>query len=93
LLKGKKEIAFSSIQARAFLAGREGKPPSRRDTIRALRRAEKICPTLSCAHTPNDGRQTIRTYGKSRGLDEAGSKKYSMVVAVGNGQDGAASDL
>jgi ElaB/YqjD/DUF883 family membrane-anchored ribosome-binding protein len=75
IAEGKKEIAFSSIQARAFLAGREGKPPSRRDTIRALRRAEKICPTLSCAHTPNDGRQTIRLTGKAEDLMRPGLKK------------------
>ena len=60
IAQGKKEVAFTSCQARDFLSGREGKPPSRRDTIRALKRAEKICPTLACDHTPNDGRQTTR---------------------------------
>lgn len=60
IAQGKKEIAFTSCQARDFLSGREGKPPSRRDTIRALKRAEKICPALACDHTPNDGRQTTR---------------------------------
>ena len=58
--QGRKEVAFNSSQARDFLAGREGKAPSRRDTIRALRRAEKICPALVCGHTPGDGRQTTR---------------------------------
>jgi ElaB/YqjD/DUF883 family membrane-anchored ribosome-binding protein len=60
IAQGKKEVAFNSSQARDFLSGREGKPPSRRDTIRALKRAEKICPALACSHTPNDGRQTTR---------------------------------
>ncbi len=60
IAQGKKEVAFSSRQARDFLAGREGMAPSRRDTIRALRRAEKICPALVCGHTPGDGRQTTR---------------------------------
>ncbi len=60
IAQGKKEVAFTSCQARDFLSGKEGKPPSRRDTIRALKRAEKICPALACGHTPNDGRQTTR---------------------------------
>ena len=60
LAEDKKEISLNSGQARQFLAGREGKPPSRRDAIRALRRAEKLCPALSCGHTPGDGRQTMR---------------------------------
>jgi len=48
LAEGKEKVALSSPQARQFLAGREGKPVSRRDCIRALRRAEKICPALEC---------------------------------------------
>ena len=64
MAEGKKEVAFNSSQARQFLAGREGKPPSRRDAIRALWRVGKICPTLVCDHTPNDGRQTMRLIAK-----------------------------
>lgn len=72
LAEGKKEtIAFNSGQARDFLAGREGKPPSRRDTIRALRRAERICPALNCEHTPNDGRQTTRLTAKVEDLRQS----------------------
>ncbi len=70
LAEGKEKIALDSSQARQYLAGREGKPPSRRDAIRALRRAEKICPALSCGHTPNDGRQTIRLTAKADDLKE-----------------------
>ena len=66
--QGRKEVAFNSSQARDFLAGREGKAPSRRDTIRALRRAEKICPALVCGHTPGDGRQTTRVTAKAEDL-------------------------
>ncbi|NPV62800.1 MAG: hypothetical protein HPY61_09265 [Methanotrichaceae archaeon] len=72
IAEGKKEISFNSCQARQFLAGREGRPPSRRDTIRALRRAERLCPALVCNHTPNDGRQTIRLTGRAEDLRDPG---------------------
>jgi hypothetical protein len=71
LAEGKKEISHNSGQARQFLAGREGKPPSRRDVIRALRRAEKLCPALVCGHTPGDGRQTMRLTAKVEELKDA----------------------
>ena len=71
IAQGRKEIAFNSSQARDFLSGREGKPPSRRDTIRALKRAEKICPALACSHTPNDGRQTTRLTAKVDDLKQS----------------------
>jgi hypothetical protein len=68
LADGKERISLSSPQARAYLAGMEGKPVSRRDCIRALKRAEKIYPILTCAHTPNDGRQTTRLTAIVQGL-------------------------
>ena len=71
IAQGKKEVALNSSQARDFLSGREGKPPSRRDTIRALKRAEKICPALACGHTPNDGRQTTRLTAKVDDLKQS----------------------
>ena len=71
IAQGRKEIAFNSSQARDFLSGREGKPPSRRDTIRALKRVEKICPALACSHTPNDGRQTTRLTAKADDLKQS----------------------
>ncbi len=71
LAEGKEKIALDSSQARQYLAGREGKPPSRRDAIRALRRAEKICPALQCGHTPNDGRQTMRVIAKTEDLKDS----------------------
>lgn len=70
LAEGKEKVSLSSPQARQFLAGREGKPPSRRDAIRALRKAEKLCPALSCGHTPGDGRQTIRVIVRVEDLKE-----------------------
>jgi len=70
LAEGKKEISLNSGQARQFLAGREGKPPSQRDAIRALRRAEKLCPALVCGHTPGDGRQTTRLTAKVEELQD-----------------------
>jgi hypothetical protein len=76
IAQGKKEVAFNSCQARDFLSGQEGKPPSRRDTIRALKRAEKICPALACGHTPNDGRQTTRLTTKSEDL------KHSNIIKI-----------
>ena len=71
IAEGKKEVAFNSAQTRDFLAGREGKSPSRRDAIRALRRAEKLCPALRCGHTPGDGRQTIRLIAKVEELQDS----------------------
>jgi DNA repair exonuclease SbcCD ATPase subunit len=59
LAEGKEKISLSSPQARQYLAGMEGKPISRRDCIRALQRAEKLCPVLECGHL-GDGRQTTR---------------------------------
>lgn len=71
LAEGKERIAFNSGQARDYLAGREGKPPSRRDAIRAMKRAERICPALACGHTPNDGRQTMRLTAKAEDLKDS----------------------
>jgi hypothetical protein len=59
IAKGKEKVSLSSPQARQYLAGMEGKPVSRRDCIRALHRAEKICPSLECGPL-GDGRQTTR---------------------------------
>lgn len=81
LAEGKEKIVLDSSQARQYLAGREGLPPSRRDAIRALRRAEKICPALQCGHTPGDGRQTMRLTAR------AGDLKYSRIVEESRDRD------
>ncbi len=67
----RKEISFDSQQARILFSGAGGEPVSRRDTIRAMRKAEKIWPALACGHRPNDGRQTMRLTGKTEDLKKS----------------------
>jgi hypothetical protein len=56
----RKEIALDSQQARILFSGAGGEPVSRKETIRAMRRAEAVWPALKCGHRPHDGRQTTR---------------------------------
>ncbi|HPB89456.1 MAG TPA: hypothetical protein PK738_04895, partial [Bacteroidales bacterium] len=56
----RKEIALDSSHTRVLFSGAGGEPVSRKETIRAMRRAEKLWPALKCGHRPNDGRQTMR---------------------------------
>ena len=56
----RKEIALDSQQARILFSGAGGEPVSRKETIRAMKRAEALWPALQCGHRPNDGRQTMR---------------------------------
>jgi hypothetical protein len=56
----RKEIVLDSQQARILFSGAGGEPVSRKETIRAMRRAEALWPALRCGHRPNDGRQTTR---------------------------------
>jgi len=79
LAEGKEKVSLSSPQARQYLAGMEGLPVSRRDCIRALQRAEKICPYLECGHL-GDGRQTTRLTAKVEDL---------LSVSFGNDHLGA----
>lgn len=67
----RKEIALDSQQSRLLFSGKGGDPVSRRDTIRAMRRAEKIWPALACGHRPNDGRQTMRITAKTEDLQNS----------------------
>jgi hypothetical protein len=60
----RKEIALDSQQARILFSGAGGEPVSRKETIRAMRRAEVLWPALRCGHRPNDGRQTTRLTAK-----------------------------
>jgi hypothetical protein len=57
---GKRDISLDSKQARLLFKGADKEAVSRRDTIRAMKRAEALWPALTCAHRPNDGRQTMR---------------------------------
>ena len=65
----RKEIALDSQQARILFSG--GEPVSRKETIRAMRRAEALWPALRCGHRPNDGRKTIRLTAKVEELQDA----------------------
>ena len=58
--RGKRDVALDSQQTRLLFSGKTGEPVSRRDTIRAMKRAETLWPALKCGHRPNDGRQTMR---------------------------------
>ena len=60
----RKEIAMDSQQARMLFSGASGEPVSRKETIRAMRRAETLWPALKCDHRPNDGRLTTRLTAK-----------------------------
>ena len=56
----RKEIALDSQQARILFSGASKEKVSRKETIRAMRRAEALWPSLQCGHRPNDGRQIMR---------------------------------
>jgi len=66
----RKEIALDSQQARILFSGAGGEPVSRKETIRAMKRAEALWPALNCGHRPNDGRQTIRLTAKIEELKD-----------------------
>ena len=66
----RKEIALDSQQARILFSGADGEPVSRKETIRAMRRAEALWPALNCGHRPNDGRQTMRLTAKVEELKD-----------------------
>jgi hypothetical protein len=56
----KRDVGLDSQQARLLFTGKSKEGVSRRDTIRAMKRAEVLWPALKCGHRPNDGRQTMR---------------------------------
>lgn len=65
------EISLDSQQARVLFSGAGGEPVSRKETIRAMRRAEALWPALRCGHRPNDGRQTTRLTAKVEELQDS----------------------
>jgi hypothetical protein len=65
------EIALDSQQARILFAGSGGGPVSRKETIRAMRRAEVLWPALRCGHRSGDGRQTTRLTAKVEDLQDS----------------------
>ena len=56
----KRDVALDSQQARILFSGAGGEHVSRKETIRAMKRAETLWPALKCDHRPNDGRMTMR---------------------------------
>jgi hypothetical protein len=66
----RKEVALDSQQARILFSGAGGEPVSRKETIRAMKRAEALWPALNCGHRPNDGRQTTRLTAKVEELKD-----------------------
>jgi len=66
----RKEIALDSQQARILFQGAGGEPVSRKETIRAMKRAETLCPAMKCGHRPNDGRQTTRLIASVKELQD-----------------------
>ena len=66
----RKEIAFDSQQARILFSGKNPEKVSRRDTIRAMRTVEELCPAMTCDHRPNDGRMTMRLTAKVEDLKD-----------------------
>ena len=73
----RKEIALDSQQARILFSGAGGQPVSRKETIRAMKRAEALWPALRCGHRPNDGRQTTRLTAKVGELQDGPIIGYS----------------
>jgi hypothetical protein len=67
----RKEIALDSQQARILFSGAGGEPVSRKETIRAMKRAEALWPVLRCGHRPNDGRQTTRLIASVEELQDS----------------------
>jgi hypothetical protein len=78
----RKEIALDSQQARILFQGAGSEPVSRKETIRAMKRAEVLWPALRCGHRPNDGRQTMRLTIDRKDLS---IPQNSAIVTFGNG--------
>lgn len=66
----RKDISLDSSHARTLFSGAGGEQVSRKETIRAMRRAEKLWPALECSHRPGDGRQTMRITAKVEELKD-----------------------
>jgi hypothetical protein len=72
----RKEIALDSQQARILFSGASQEKVSRKETIRAMKRAEALWPALRCGHRPNDGRQTTRLTAKVEDLQDSPITEY-----------------
>ncbi len=82
----RKEIALDSQQARILFSGAGGAPVSRKETIRAMRKAEALWPALRCGHRPNDSRHTTRLTAKVEELQDAPIIGYRDLWQRSNGR-------
>jgi hypothetical protein len=71
-----RDISMDSGQARMLFAGKEGEEVSRRDAIRAMKRAERLWPALLCCHRPGDGRRTMRLVARKEDIPFAPEVDY-----------------
>lgn len=83
----RKEIALDSQQVRILFSGAGGEPVSRKETIRAMRKAETLWPALNCGHRPNDGRQTTRLTAKVEELKDVPIKMSYRDLWQRSGRD------
>jgi len=63
-----RDISLDSSQARLLFAGKNGEEVSRKETIRAMKRAERLWPALLCGHRPGDPRQTMRISARAEDI-------------------------
>ena len=64
----RKDITLDSSHARTLFSGADREQVSRKETIRAMRRAEKLWPALLCSHRPGDARQTMRISARAEDI-------------------------
>ena len=64
----RKDISLDSSHARTLFSGAGGEQVTRKETLRAMRRAEALWPALECSHRPGDGRQTMRISARAEDL-------------------------
>lgn len=73
----RKEIALDSSQCRILFSGKDNSGKvSRRDTIRAMKKAWNYWPDLRLEHRPNDGRMTMRLIGEVKDLSVSPEFEY-----------------
>ncbi|VVB63360.1 Uncharacterised protein [uncultured archaeon] len=87
---GKRDVGLDSQQARLIFKGADKEKVSRRDTIRAMKRAETLWPAMTLAHRPNDGRQTMRLTIPREDLRDSPETNYRTTWQRSRGSTGLA---
>ena len=87
---GKRDVGLDSQQARLIFKGADKEKVSRRDTIRAMKRAEALWPAMMCAHRPNDGRMTMRLTIPREDLGDSPEIDYRTTWQRSRGSTGLA---